>query len=122
MMELEQVLERLKSHEKVLAIILFGSTVRGETTPLSDVDIAVVVEDPTPEDEAELGSLYSRRIDLVLFHRLPPYIQFHVLREGKVLYLRDEERFKEIKFRTIRNYLEHSRMYRKMREMLLEVE
>ncbi|MDK2384659.1 MAG: hypothetical protein QI199_07625 [Candidatus Korarchaeota archaeon] len=44
------------------------------------------------------------------------------MREGKVLYLRDEERFKEIKFRTIRNYLEHSRMYRKMREMLLEVE
>ncbi len=122
MMELELVLERLKSHEKVLAVILFGSTVRGETTPLSDVDIAVVVEDPTPEDEAELGSLYSRRIDLVLFHRLPPYIQFQVLKEGKVLYLRDKEKFKEIKFRTIRNYLEHSRMYRRVREMLLEVE
>ena len=84
------------------------------------MDIAVVLEDPTPEDEAELGSLYSRRIDLVLFHRLPPYIQFQVLREGKVLYLRDEERFREIKFRTVRTYPEHSRMYKRAGEMLLE--
>ncbi len=119
-MNLERLLEKLKSHGKVLAVILFGSTVRGEITPLSDIDIAVVVEDPTPEDEAELGSLYSRNIDLVLFHRLPPYIQFQVLEEGKVLYLRDERRFKEIKFRTIRTYLEHSRMYKRVREMLLE--
>ncbi len=121
-MDLEGLVERLKSHEKVLAVILFGSTVRGETTPLSDVDIAVVVEDPTPEDEAELGSLYSRKIDLVLFHRLPPYIQFEVLREGKILYLRDEEKFREIKYRTVRTYLEHSRMYKRAREMLLEIE
>ena len=50
-----------------------------------------------PEDEAELGSLYSRKVDLVLFHRLPTYIQFEVLREGKILlYLRDEEKFREI--------------------------
>ncbi|MCD6348068.1 MAG: nucleotidyltransferase domain-containing protein [Candidatus Korarchaeota archaeon] len=121
-MDLDRLMERLRSHEKVLAVILFGSTVRGEVTPLSDVDLAVVIEDPTPEDEAELGSLYSQKIDLVLFHRLPPYIQFEVLREGKVLYLRDEEKFNEIKFRAIRTYLEHSRMYRRAREMLLEVE
>ncbi len=122
MMDLESLIERLKSHDKVLAVILFGSTIRGKTTPLSDVDIAVVVEDPTPEDEAELGSLYSQKIDLVLFHRLPPYIQFEVLREGKILYLRDEEKFREIKFRTVRTYLEHSRMYKRAREMLLEIE
>ena len=40
------MVERLKSHEKVLTVILFGSTVREKTTPLSDVDIAVIVEDP----------------------------------------------------------------------------
>ncbi len=121
-MDLGRLLERLRSHEKVLAVVLFGSAARGEVTPLSDVDLAVVVDDPTPEDEAELGSLYSREVDLVLFHRLPPYIQFEVLREGRVLYLRDEGKFEEVKFRTVRTYLEHSRMYRRAEETLLEVE
>jgi predicted nucleotidyltransferase len=117
--DLEKILAELKSHPKVVAIYLFGSYARGEATPLSDIDIAVILNDIDPQTEGEIGSLYSDKIDLVLFHRLPIYIQFEVLKEGKELFVADEEYLKEVRFQVIRDYLEHEWLYRRLKEDIL---
>ncbi len=52
----DHVLTLLKENPKVMAIILFGSRARGNVGPLSDTDLAVILKDPTPEDEAEGGA------------------------------------------------------------------
>jgi len=117
--DLEKILAELKSHPKVVAVYLFGSYVRGEATPLSDIDIAVILKDIDPQTEGEIGSLYSDKIDLVLFHRLPIYIQFEVLKEGKELFVADEEYLTEVRFRVIRDYLEHEWLYRRLKEDIL---
>ena len=117
--DLEKILAELKSHPKVVAIYLFGSYARGEATLLSDIDIAVILKDIDPKTEGEIGSLYSDKIDLALFHRLPIYIQFEVLKEGKELFLADEEYLKEVRFQVIRDYLEHEWLYRRLKEDIL---
>jgi len=117
--DLEKILAELKSHPKVVAVYLFGSYVRGEATPLSDIDIAVILKDIDPQTEGEIGSLYSDKIDLVLFHRLPIYIQFEVLKEGKELFVADEEYLTEVRFQVIRDYLEHEWLYRRLKEDIL---
>ena len=56
---------------------------------------------------------------MVPFHRLPLYIQFEVLKDGKILFLRDRNYFNRIKRRVIRNYLEMSEMYRRFERRVM---
>ena len=104
--KLSKVIETIRSHPDVIAIYLFGSHAKGEATPLSDVDIAVILDNPNPESEADIGSLISPEIDVVLFHRLPLHIKHEVFRYGKELFVRNEEKLLDIKLRTLREYLD----------------
>ena len=111
----KEVVEDIKKNEKVVAIILFGSWAKGRVTPLSDIDLAVIIKEPDPKTEAEIGSMCSRIIDISLFHKLPVYIQHSILKDGIVLYLKkeDEDFYKEVVLKVIRNYLEMEWIYRK---------
>lgn len=117
--ELQKIIEEVKNHPKVVAIYLFGSYARGEEKPLSDIDIAVILKDPDKKDEADIGSLYSEKIDLVLFHRLPLHIQYEVFKYGKELFVRDEDYLLELKLAVLRKYLEYSRVYNYMQPEVL---
>ena len=110
--KISKIIEVIKSHPNVIAIYLFGSHVKGEATPLSDIDIAVILENPTPESEADIGSLSSPEIDVVLFHRLPLHIKYEVFKYGKEIFVRDEEKLLEIKLKVMREYLDTVRMYK----------
>lgn len=110
--KISKIIKVIKSHPNVIAIYLFGSHVKGEATPLSDIDIAVILENPTPESEADIGSLSSPEIDVVLFHRLPLHIKYEVFKYGKEIFVRDEEKLLEIKLKVMREYLDTVRMYK----------
>jgi hypothetical protein len=117
--EARKIVAAIQIHPKVVAVLLFGSWARGEPSPISDVDIAVILQAPDPDDEAEVGSMYSNKVDVVLFHRLPLHIQFEVLKTGKELFVRDETAYTEVRYSVSRNYLEMTRFYRTMLEMML---
>lgn len=116
---LSNIIETIKAHPDVVAIYLFGSYAKGDQHPMSDVDIAVILDKFTPESEADIGSLISQEIDVVLFHRLPLQIKFEVFKHGKELFVRDEERLAEIKFQVMREYLDTSPMYRRITSEVL---
>ena len=115
----QRVIAEVQQHPKVVAVFLFGSWARGEQMPLSDVDIAVLLDNPDKRDEADIGSMYSPTIDLVLFHRLPVRMQFQVLKEGQPLFVRDEEKLIETTFQVMRLYHEMEWMYRRYYEEIL---
>ena len=110
--KISKIIEIIKSHPNVIAIYLFGSHAKGEATPLSDIDIAVILENPTPESEADIGSLSSQEIDVVLLHRLPLHIRYEVFKHGKEILVRSEEKLLKIKLKVMREYLDTVRMYR----------
>jgi len=110
--KISKIIEIIKSHPNVIAIYLFGSYAKGEATPLSDIDIAVILENPTPESEADIGSLSSQEIDVVLLHRLPLHIRYEVFKYGREIFVRDEEKLLEIKLKVMREYLDTARMYK----------
>jgi predicted nucleotidyltransferase len=79
----------------VVRLALFGSIVRGEETPESDVDILVLFEDPRRKPlslltwvglEEELGHILGRKVELVSESALSPYIRPYVEREKVTLY------------------------------------
>lgn len=93
MSALDSVVERARADPDVLAVLLFGSAARGE--PHRDLDVALVLPEGSRADTWDKMFDYiavaADVVDLQVFQRLPLYVQSRVLREGKVLFCRDED-------------------------------
>ena len=81
----------------VVAAYLFGSQASGATTPLSDVDIAVLLEAGVASPGTVQAALISdlmlvlRRsdIDVVILNAAPLLLKERAISRGRVLYCRD---------------------------------
>ena len=93
--------------DEVEAIYLFGSYAKGNAKPTSDIDICVLTGREIPKQvKEEILSNSSRGIDISIFWDLPPTIRFRVLKEGKLLYKKDEIGLQRIKVDTLKSYLD----------------
>jgi predicted nucleotidyltransferase len=80
----------------VKRIALFGSVVRGEDAPESDVDILVALKPPHERPplglfkwialEQELSQKLGRKVDLVTEDGVSPYIRPYIEQEKVILY------------------------------------
>jgi len=99
----ERVAGVLKRHPSVLAALLFGSRARGSAAEGSDFDIAILAERPLALEElegiaAELAAALgvpADKVDVVDLQAAPNELLYKVIRDGKLLYASDEERFRE---------------------------
>jgi len=107
MSQITTVTDDLKKISFVDAIYLFGSYAAESTRPFSDIDISVIVNKDIPKEKKEemLGNS-SLQIDISLFYDLPLNIQFRVIKDGKLLYYKDELLTHRIKVKTINDYLD----------------
>ncbi len=119
-LDIKNVVEKIKKHPKVAAIILFGSYAKNKAGPMSDIDIAVIIKNPDKKTEAEIGSMYSDILDISLFHKVPLYMQYEILKTGKPLYIKNKKYFQEIKMKTLRAYHEMEHIYEKIRKRVLK--
>lgn len=94
------LIEKLKKYFRglkgVSLAFLFGSFSRGAESALSDMDIAVYLENPELEDKIwlEVERIVKKEIDLVIINRAPPTVVWAALKDGiplsvknKALYL-----------------------------------
>jgi len=96
-LEIRDLAEYLDSQEDILLAYLFGSAVSGRSNPMSDVDLAVLVQ-PQPDLPSLLerqltlsravAEYAGREVDLVLLNRASPFMKYEVARHGRVLYER----------------------------------
>jgi predicted nucleotidyltransferase len=115
--ELDRLLGMVKQDGEVLAVIIFGSAARDEQAPFSDVDICLVMM-PPPKPSGLAGLSYKRleymkdnSFDLRIFQQLPLYIRVRVLREGRILFVRDENQLYELAFRTAQAFEDFKHIY-----------
>jgi uncharacterized protein len=101
-----RLVARAKTDPDVLAVLLFGSRARGEASPNSDFDVCLVLgAEPCSDRERaakQLEYLAEGDLDVAVFQSLPLHIRSRVLKEGTVLYARDEEALYAIAIRTAR--------------------
>ncbi len=94
-----RLIRALVPRPEILDAYLFGSQARGDAGALSDIDVAVYIDEsvtnPGPYGyDAELitdlmTELGTNDIDVVLLNRAPPMLYHRVLRAGKLLVTRD---------------------------------
>jgi len=113
----EELLAKVRQDEDVLAVFLFGSVARQEQTPLSDMDICLVL---MPQSiSLELLSLSHKRLDYLkhtlldiqIFQQLPLYMRRRILKEGQMLFVRDETLLYELALRTVQAFEDFKRIY-----------
>ncbi len=112
---LDKILRKAREDPDILAVLLFGSRARGESTPQSDVDVCLVLAnrpyDPLFLSEKKLEALSAGELDVRVFQQLPLYIRRRVLREGKVLFVRNEAALYELAFRTAQSFEDFRHRY-----------
>ncbi|MEN6320250.1 MAG: nucleotidyltransferase domain-containing protein [Syntrophaceae bacterium] len=95
------LIEFCRKQDDIVALYLFGSRASGTHGPLSDIDIAVLLENGLGRDEyntkelSYLGEantlLHTDEISFVVLNKAPLTIQYGVIIDAKVLYSKDEE-------------------------------
>jgi len=96
-MDIQSIIEKLQSYFKnqgdVIAVYLFGSTVKGKARKNSDVDIAVLFDGERStiyrfhrklEIAGELEELLNTRVDIVDLESADPFF-FHQIMLNKIL-------------------------------------
>jgi len=86
--------------DQVDFIILFGSAATGHTHAMSDLDIGVFVSSPEERWAHIFNDLLGlfdseagQKTDVTLLNSAPLSLRFRVVRDGELLYVKDEERW-----------------------------
>ena len=113
--QVERLLKEAQQDSDVLAVMLFGSVARGESSAQSDVDICLVLY----PKRWQLEELARKRweylrfdLDIKIFQQLPLYVRRRVLKEGVVLLVKDEDQLYELAFRTAKEFEHFKHIYR----------
>jgi predicted nucleotidyltransferase len=95
----------------VLVAYLYGSHAREQAGPLSDVDVALLLDGDHEERRLELTAAIAHvvapaRADVVVLNDAPSALSYRVLRDGTVLASRDERARVQHWVRTVDRYLD----------------
>jgi predicted nucleotidyltransferase len=114
---LEKLLTKARQDEEVLAVFLFGSVAREEDTHQSDIDLCLALVpkraplEPAAFSHKRLDYLKDFPFDIKIFQQLPLYVRRRVLKEGQILFVRDEALLYELAFQTARAFEDFRPVY-----------
>lgn len=128
-----------KDRPEVIVAYLFGSYARDGEDALSDVDIAVLLDDLAKEEiwhlELEMADrvcdfLQTSEVDLVVLNTAPLVARFDVISTGKVLQSNDEEKRTDFEVAVMTEYWDFKKydeeydqyFLRRLKENLTDVE
>lgn len=97
-------LTELKKIKKIKAAYIFGSYATGRQLPFSDIDICIIADELTETEKSEISGLNSDKIQISIFRELPVYIRFRVLKEGRMLFCRNEAFLHRVISSTLKEY------------------
>ncbi len=118
----DRVVELLAADPRVRLVYGFGSAASGVAGPLSDVDVAALLDAPLDWDaERELrgrvGALVPR-IDLVILNGAPPALRFEIVTSGRCLLARDPREQAEFEIVSLSRFLDFQPVRRVQQEYL----
>ena len=113
---IKELIKKAKKDSKVIAVALFGSHSRDEQRKDSDIDICIFLDKKYSNLEMfnkRLGFLrdVSDKFDIQIFQQLPVYIRMRILKEHKILLVKNEDLLYEFAFDTIKEFGFYKKIY-----------
>lgn len=118
-----------RAHRPISALYLFGSQATGKNGPLSDIDVAVLLDERKVSPKRffrfrlDLIAATTRvcqqpDVDVVILNEATPVLKYEVVRAGRLVYERDRSLRIEFEARAIQHYLDLEPFYRVSRSYL----
>jgi len=114
--DLQRQLGNLFKSKGIVSAYLFGSQAKGKLGPLSDVDIAIQLDASVLSHQRFQFKLHfldkltkrlkTDHVDLVLLEEAPLLLAHRILRDGQLLYCRNQKSRIRNEFRLLTNYLD----------------
>ena len=126
------IIRATESVPGISVLVVFGSRARGTHRPDSDLDVAVLPQSPDSRARRHLQADVAvaladlapeGRVDVVLLDEADAVLRQRILETGRVLLNRDNETWKELRVRTMREYGDGEwarRLYREAQRRRLE--
>ncbi|MDI6891767.1 MAG: nucleotidyltransferase domain-containing protein [Actinomycetota bacterium] len=115
-----KLIEMLNKDKDIIAVYIFGSYASNNIGPLSDVDIAVLLDRQFPKDKyfdkqldliGEIAHiLQTDEVDVVILNRAPVDFQYSIIRKSKLLLKRDEPQRVNFETKVTDKYLDTQRI------------
>lgn len=127
----ERVSAYCAKHADIVAAYLFGSTVTGQATPLSDIDLAFLLTPQKPRLPRSLAYqaacvtdmmdlLETNHVDVVLLPASSPLLHHRIISRGRVLFCRNDRQRQAFEFKALQTYLDLKPLYAQQTRMFLE--
>lgn len=112
--KIKKIIEKAKKDKEVLAVLLFGSATRNQH--YRDIDLCLILgKKYTKNRMSEKHIIYAgiapEKVDISIFQQLPLYIRIRVLKEGKILFCKNEDLLYEFAFQTMKAFGDYKKLY-----------
>ncbi len=128
--KLNSIKETLKnyfrSREEIVFVYVFGSVAKGICNKLSDIDIAIFIDEEKVDDkeyrygyQAEvmtdiMDRLKTNKVDLVILNYASVLLKHRVIYYGKLIYSKDESKRIRFEIDSINKYMDYKLLNRKI--------
>lgn len=102
------LIKKLSLDEDIISLYLFGSYAEGKQTPVSDIDLAVLLDRDFPQNsyfEKKLtllstmtSLLKTDEVDLVILNHVPPALSYRILSKGRLLFEKTDQKSQRVSF------------------------
>jgi predicted nucleotidyltransferase len=130
-MEIDEKLKEFfqKNHKNIDLAYLFGSYAKGRVTPLSDVDVAVLLNNEIDSKiyfdiqldlSSQLSSYLEKEVEVVILNRADPRLSYQVIKYGKIVFEKDLNLKANFERKALNIYFDLKPMFDFYEEKLLE--
>lgn len=113
---LKNIRKICEEQQEIKALYLHGSYAEGNPTPLSDIDLAVLLDDDIPQNRyleiaLTMEDLFCSQIpphnfDVRIINNAPILVQGNIITDGRILFCSDDEKLAGFQERIILPYLD----------------
>ncbi len=113
------------SCDDIVFVFLFGSFVKGNVTPFSDLDLAVFFSNDydfyrLSDLKDKLSGILNIAVDIVVLNRASPIIKMQALKKGILLINKNPRLYHEFFVRTINEYDDLKRTIKEIEDNILK--
>jgi len=114
--------EALNGVEDVIVAYVYGSTAKGKEHEFSDIDVAILLKEPSLDKTMRIHSLLTEllgdRVDTLLLNFAPPILKYQVVKNGLRVLSKDENARVTFEARALSEGLDEGFSIAKVREAI----
>lgn len=110
----EKLIEFIEKRENIIAVYLFGSYADNTYNEKSDIDLAVLYSNEIDlsehvSDMVDLERIFENvKVDYIDLNQVSLFFRFSILKNGKAIYVADENKLYDYVYKTQHQYIEMS--------------